>query len=65
MGAALTPFAAVWLVRNLGVGAAGLYLSAFGLLTFIVFWFSKETKYTNLDKVEEIKITVGIETISP
>ncbi len=65
LGAALTPFAAVWLVRNHGVGAVGLYLSALGALTFIALWFSKETKHTNLDMVEERKAAVGIETTSP
>jgi len=65
LGAALTPFVAVWLVRNHGVGAVGLYLSALGILTFIALWFSKETKLTNLDMVEERKAVVGIETTSP
>jgi len=65
LGAALTPFAAVWLARNYGVGSVGLYLSALGLLTFIALWFSKETKHTNLDIIEERKATVGIETTSP
>ncbi|MDD5465191.1 MAG: MFS transporter [Candidatus Omnitrophica bacterium] len=65
LGAALTPFAAVWLARNHGVGAVGLYLSALGVLTFIALWFSKETKHTNLDTREERKAAVGIETTSP
>jgi MFS family permease len=65
LGAALTPFAAVWLARNLGVGAVGLYLSALGALTFIALWFSKETKHANFDSLDEIKATVGIETTSP
>ena len=65
LGAALTPFAAVWLVRYHGVGAVGLYLSGLGALTFIALWFSKETKNTNLDMLEERKVAVGIETTSP
>ncbi len=65
LGAALTPFAAVWLARNHGVGAVGLYLSALGVLTFIALWFSKETKHTSLDMAEERKAAVGIETTSP
>lgn len=65
LGAALTPFAAVWLAKNLGVAAVGLYLSALGVLTFIALWFSKETKHTNLDMMEERKAVVGIESTSP
>jgi len=65
LGAALTPFAAVWLARYHGVGAVGLYLSALGALTFIALWFSKETKNTNLDMLEEREAAVGIETTSP
>jgi len=65
LGAALTPFAAVWLARKYGVGAVGLYLAALGVLTFIALWFSKETKHTNLDMLEERKAVVGIESTSP
>ncbi len=65
LGAALTPFAAVWLSRSYGVGAVGLYLSALGTLTFIALLFSKETKHTKLDAAEERKAVVGIETTSP
>jgi MFS family permease len=65
LGAAITPFAAVWLVRSHGVGAVGLYLSALGALTFIALLFSKETKHTKLDMVEERKAVVGIESTSP
>jgi len=65
LGAALTPFAAVWLARNHRVGAVGVYLSALGVLTFIALWFSKETKHTRLDMVEERKAAIGIETTSP
>ncbi len=65
LGAALTPFVAVWLVRHYGVGAVGNYLSALAVLTFIALLFSKETKHTNLDTLEDKKATVGIETTSP
>lgn len=59
LGAALTPFVAVWLAREYGVGSVGAYLSALGMLTFIALWISKETKHTSLDS------TLGIETTSP
>jgi len=65
LGAALTPFAAVWLAEKLRVGAVGLYLAALGALTFIALCFSKETKHANLDMLEERRATVGIETTSP
>jgi metabolite-proton symporter len=59
LGAALTPFAAVWLAKNFGVGSVGLYLSVLGVLTFIALLLSRETKHTSLDA------TVGIESTSP
>jgi MFS family permease len=65
LGAALTPFAAVWLATKFGVGAVGLYLSALGVLTFVALCFSKETRHANLDEPEERKATVGIEATSP
>ena len=65
LGAALTPFAAVWLVRNHGVGSVGIYLSALAVLTFIALLLSRETKHTNLDTLEDESSTVGIETTSP
>ena len=65
LGAALTPFVAVWLARNHGVGSVGLYLSALAVLTFIALLISKETKHTNLDTLEEKEARVGIETTSP
>jgi len=65
LGAALTPFVAVWLSRNYGVGSVGLYLSALAVLTFIALLISKETKHTNLDTFEEKEARVGIETTSP
>lgn len=65
LGAALTPFAAVWLVRTHGVSSVGFYLSALSALTFIALWISKETKHTSLDAEEDDTSAVGIETSSP
>lgn len=65
LGAALTPFVAVWLTSNYGVGSVGIYLSALGVLTFTALCLSRETKHTNLDRLEDKKATVGIETTSP
>jgi MFS family permease len=65
LGAAITPFVAVWLARNYGVSFVGFYLSALGVLTFIALCLSRETKHTNLDTLEDKKVTVGIETTSP
>ncbi len=65
LGAALTPFVAVWLAKNCGVGSVGIYLAVLGALTFMAICFSRETKHTNLDTLEEKKATVGIETTSP
>jgi MFS family permease len=65
LGAALTPFFAVWLARNYGVSSVGMYLSALGVLTFIALCLSRETKHTNLDTLEDTKATVSIETTSP
>jgi metabolite-proton symporter len=65
LGAALTPFVAVWLTRNYGVGSVGIYLSALGVLTFIALCISKETRHTKLDTFEEKQSRVGIETTSP
>jgi metabolite-proton symporter len=65
LGAALTPFAAVWLAKNLGVGYVGFYLSSLAVLTFIALWLSTETRDVNLDDFEEARATVGVETTSP
>jgi len=65
LGAALTPFLAVWLTRKYGVGSVGLYLSGLGVLTFIALCLSKETKHTDLDTLENKEATVGLETTSP
>ncbi|MCX5900498.1 MAG: MFS transporter [Proteobacteria bacterium] len=65
LGAALTPFAAVWLAKNYGVGSVGIYLSVLSVLTFIAIWLSKETRHTSLDTLEDKSATVAIETTSP
>ena len=65
LGAALTPFAAVWLAKNYGVGSVGIYLSALSVLTFIAIWLSTETKHASLDSLGDNTATVGIETTSP
>lgn len=66
LGAALTPFAAVWLAKNHGVDYVGFYLSSLAVLTFIALWISKETRDTSMDGLEEDKkVTVGVETTSP
>jgi MFS family permease len=65
LGAALTPFVAVWLTRKYGVGSVGMYLAALGVLTFAALCCSRETKHTNLDTLEDTKATVALETSSP
>lgn len=65
LGAALTPFSAVWLAKNHGVGSVGIYLSALSVLTFIAIWLSRETRHASLDTLEVEDATVGIETTSP
>ncbi len=65
LGAALTPFAAVWLAKSFGVGYVGLYLSALALLTFSALWLSKETRDTDLENLEAKGVTAGVETTSP
>jgi MFS family permease len=65
LGAALTPFSAVWLAKNHGVGSVGIYLTTLSALTFIAIWLSKETRHTSLDTLEEEIATISIETTSP
>ena len=65
LGAALTPFSAVWLAKNYGVGSVGIYLSSLSVLTFIAIWLSRETRHASLDTLEVENATVGIETTSP
>lgn len=63
LGAALTPFAAVWLATSYGVAYVGLYLSSLAVLTLIALWLSKETRDKNLDGIESV--VVGVESTSP
>ena len=65
LGAALTPFVAVWLAKNHGVGSVGIYLSSLAVVTFVALLCSRETKHSSLDTLEEENATVGIETTSP
>jgi metabolite-proton symporter len=66
LGAALTPFAAVWLTQAQGVGAVGWYLAGMSLLTLIALWRSRETGFDSMDTVEAGKAAqIGIETTSP
>lgn len=48
LGAALTPFVAVWLVQEYGVWAVGAYLAVLGVLTFISLILSPETSKKSL-----------------
>ncbi len=65
LGAALTPFVAVWLAKNHGVGSVGVYLSILAVLTFVALLISRETKHKNLDTLKDEIAAVGIETTSP
>lgn len=48
LGAALTPYAAVWLNANGGVGAVGLYLAGASLLSLIFMAITHETRDVDL-----------------
>ncbi|WP_010523950.1 MFS transporter [Nesterenkonia sp. F] len=48
LGAALTPFAASWLVQVQGVDAVGYYLALLGALTFVALWLAPETRTRSL-----------------
>jgi len=65
LGAALTPFAAVWLVRSRGVGAVGLYLSGMAALTLLALFFCRETRHTSLDTLQDERAAPGGETAPP
>ena len=65
LGAALTPFAAVWLAKDYGVGSVGVYLTVLSAMTFIAIWLSRETRHTSLDSQENETVTHGIEITSP
>lgn len=60
LGAALTPFAAVWLAKNYGVGHVGLYLSAMSALTFIAIWLSGETRDASMDSQQDGSAKSGV-----
>ena len=51
LGAAITPYIAVYLNANHGVGAVGLYLAFGALLTLVALWFSPETKNVDMENV--------------
>ncbi len=69
IGAALTPFAATWLVINHGVMAVGYYLAFLASTTLVSLLLSRETKNTNLetmaDDTAEDAATAAIEATSP
>lgn len=52
LGAALTPYAAVWLNANGGVGAVGLYLAGAAVLTLIFMAITHETRDVDLTTME-------------
>ena len=64
-GAALTPFAAVWLTRDFGVGYVGYYLSALACLTLLSLILTRETRHLDLDTLENQSATAAIEITSP
>ncbi|KAA9393765.1 MHS family MFS transporter [Kocuria coralli] len=51
LGAALTPYVAVWLNASFGVGAVGVYLSIAAVITFAALWLSPETRHVNMVEV--------------
>ena len=65
LGAALTPFSAVWLAKDYGVNSVGIYLSTLALMTFAALWLSKETRHTSMDTPDDGMATAAIETTSP
>lgn len=48
LGAALTPFVAVWLNANWGVGAVGAYLAFASLISLIFMLITHETKHVDM-----------------
>ena len=64
-GAALTPFAAVWLTRDFGVGYVGYYLSALACLTLLSLLITRETRHLDLDTLEDRVAAIAIESTSP
>lgn len=51
LGAAITPFIAVYLNAQMGVSAVGWYLTFAAVITLIALWFSPETKHADLENV--------------
>lgn len=51
LGAALTPFVAVWLNAQGGVGMVGGYLTFAAVVTLVALWFSPETKDYDMEDV--------------
>ncbi|MCJ8505083.1 MHS family MFS transporter [Kocuria flava] len=51
LGAAITPYVAVYLNAEHGVGAVGLYLAFGAVLTLVALWFSPETKDVDMTSV--------------
>ncbi len=65
IGAALTPFAATWLVLNYGVAAVGYYLAFLASTTLLSLIAGRETKHTNLDTMVDEAVAAAIEQTSP
>jgi len=51
LGAAITPYIAVYLNANHGVGAVGLYLAFGAVLTLVALWLSPETRDVDMENV--------------
>ncbi|MCG7427381.1 MHS family MFS transporter [Helcobacillus sp. ACRRO] len=51
LGAAITPFIAVWLNARWGVGAVGAYLSLAGVITFVALRLSPETRARDMREI--------------
>ena len=64
-GAALTPFAAVWLTRDFGVAYVGYYLAALACLTLLALVLTRETRHLDLDTLEDRIATTAVEATSP
>lgn len=51
LGAAITPFIAVYLNAQVGVSAVGWYLTFAAVVTLVALWFSPETRHTDMETV--------------
>jgi MFS family permease len=65
LGAALTPFVAVWLSRQYGPESVGIYLALLGVVTLVALVLCHETMHTDLDALSESAASTGIEATSP